>query len=84
MDAKTHVEILRLHAEHLRSLVDQVTANLTALEQALTALDKPTYADAVHHMDGLGKLSQLVVQEMTVFQARVQELESKDGTPSGA
>ena len=50
MNVQSHVEILRLHYEHLRTLIDHVISELTTTEQVLATKEHPSSASVAPTM----------------------------------
>ena len=73
MDAQARVNILRLHSEHLQTLIEQLTAQLATVEHALAAYEQPTYAEAGKHFNETAMLSRHLADEITRLNSRIQE-----------
>src|SRR5215216_306755 len=74
MDTQSHVEVLRLHGEHLRTLLDQVIRELTTIGQNLATNGNSSSALVAPHLSGLEQQSKHLVVETHRFQEFVHAL----------
>ena len=68
MDTQFQVEVLRLHCEHIRTLIDRVIIKLTAIERALTTKEDPSSALVEPYLNGLEKQSKYIAAEAVRLQ----------------
>ena len=82
MNVQSHVEILRLQYEHLRTLIDHVISELTTTEQVLATKEHPSFASVAPYLHGVEKQSEHIVTETLRLQKFVQALmlESMDAS----
>lgn len=69
MDPSFKVEVLRLHCEHLRTLLDSVIVELTTMESELATDGRPSFATLAPHLNGLEKQSEKIAIESLRFQS---------------
>ena len=81
MDTQSHVELTRLHCEHLRTLIDHVLSELTMIERSLATNGNPASTLVVTQLQAVEKQSAHLVTETVRLQRFVQSLilESPDG-----
>ena len=75
MDTKIQVEVLRLHCEHLRTLLDRVIGELTTMQHELATDGHPSFVTIASHLNGLAKQSEKIAIETLRFQSFLQSLE---------
>ena len=75
MDTQSQVEVLRLHCEHLRTLLDRVILELTTMEHELATKGNPSFATIAPHMNGLEKQSEKIAVETVRLQSFLHSLE---------
>ena len=75
MDTKIQVEVLRLHCEHLRTLLDRVISELTTMQHELATDGHPSFATIAPHLNGLEKQSEKMAIESLRFQSFLQSLD---------
>jgi len=82
MDTQSHVELTRLHCEHLRTLIDHVIRELTIIERALTPKGTPSSALVATQLKAVEKQSEHIATETVRLQRFVQSLtlESTDAS----
>ena len=74
MDTKIQVEVLRLHCEHLRTLLDRVISELTTMQHELATDGHPSFATIASHLNELEKQSEKMAIESLRFQSFLQSL----------
>jgi hypothetical protein len=74
MDAQFYVEVLRLHGEHLRTLIDQVITELTTFEYALALEGNPASAIEAPQLDTWEKQSEHLAAETLRLRGFLQSL----------
>jgi cob(I)alamin adenosyltransferase len=74
MDAQSHVEILRLHCEHLRTLLDQVIRELTTIESDLATDGNHSFSIVAPHLNELEKQSAHLAAETRRLQSFMHSL----------
>jgi hypothetical protein len=84
MNTPFQVEVLRLHCEHLRTLLDRVISELTTMEHELDMDRHPSFATIAPHMNGLEKQSEKIAVETIRFQSFLQSLEPQSPDASEA
>jgi len=67
MDVKLHVTILRLHSEYLTRLFTEVSAQLSALEQTLSAGTALPAADTGGRLEEVASLQRRLCTESEMF-----------------
>jgi hypothetical protein len=75
MDTEFQVEVLRLHCEHLRTLLDRVIGELTTTQHELATGGNLSFATLASHLNGLEKQSEKIVRETLRFQSFLHSLE---------
>jgi hypothetical protein len=75
MDAHSQVEVLRLHCEHLRTLLDRIISELTTIEHDLTTNGAPSFTLVATYLNGLNKQSETIAVEVLRLQGFVQSLD---------
>ena len=84
MDTKIQVEVLRLHCEHLRTLLDGVIGELTTMQHELATDRHPSFAIIAPHLNELEKQSEKIAIESLRFQSYLQSLEPQRTDASDA
>ena len=85
MDTQSHVEILRLHCEHLRTLLDQVISDLATIEHKLAMEGNHAPSLIAPHLNVLDKQSTHLATEIVCFQSFLHSLAplSTDASEAG-
>jgi len=68
MNVQSHVEILRLHYEHLCTLIDHVISELTTTEQVLAIKEHPSFASVTPYVHGVEKQREHIAAETVRLQ----------------
>jgi hypothetical protein len=74
MDAHSQVEVLRLHCEYLRSLIDEVIIELITIKRALATTENPSSTLVGPYLNGLEKQSEHLATETVRLQGFLQSL----------
>jgi hypothetical protein len=74
MDTQFYAEVLRLHCEHLRTLIDTVITELTTIEHSLAPEGNPSSITTATHLKGLEKQSEHLAAETLRFQSFLHSL----------
>jgi len=74
MNVQSHVEILRLHYEHLRTLIDHVISELTTTEQVLATKEHPSSASVAPYLHGVEKQREHIAAETVRLQRFMRSL----------
>jgi hypothetical protein len=74
MNVQSHVEILRLHCEHLRTLIDHVLSELTTTEQVLATKEHPSFAGVALYLHGVEKQCEHIAAETVRLQGFTRSL----------
>jgi len=74
MDTQFQVEVLRLHGEHLRTLLDQVISELSTIAHELAPNGNSSSPILALHLNGLEKQSEHLAVETHRFQEFVHAL----------
>src|SRR5688572_28217807 len=69
MDTQLKVEVLRLHCEHLRTLLDRVIIELTVMEHELATDGRPSFVTIAPHLTRLEKQSEKIAIETLRLQS---------------
>ena len=75
MDTQIQVKALRLHCEHLRTLLDRVIGEFTTLQHELATDGHPSFATIAPYLNGLEKQSEKIAIESLRFQSFLHSLE---------
>jgi hypothetical protein len=62
MDTPFQVEVLRLHCEHLRTLLDRVILELMIMKHELATEGNSSFATIATHLNGLEKQTGLTLE----------------------
>jgi hypothetical protein len=73
-DIQSHIEVLRLHCEHLRTLLDQVISELTTIEHELATDGNYSFSIVAPHLNELEKQSAHLATETVRLQSFLQSL----------
>jgi hypothetical protein len=84
MDTKVQVEVLRLHCDHLRTLLDRVIDELTTMQHELATDGNPSFTTIAPHLNGLEKQSEKIAIETLRFQSFLHSLGPQKTDASGA
>jgi hypothetical protein len=74
MDTQSHVELTRLHCEHLRTLIDHVLHELTTIERALATKGNPASPSVALQLQAVEQQSEHIATETLRLQKFVQAL----------
>jgi hypothetical protein len=85
MDAQSQVEILRLHCEHLRTLLDEVIIKRTTIERALATKENSSSALVAIRLNELEKQNAHLATESVRLQSFLHSLAplSTDASEAG-
>ena len=74
MTSQSHVELTRLHCDHLRTLIDHVISELATIERSLSANGNSASVNVAAQMQAVEKQSEHIVTETLRLQKFVQAL----------
>jgi cob(I)alamin adenosyltransferase len=84
MDTQFQVEVLRLHCEHLRTLLEQVISELTTIKRALATNGNSSSAIVATHLDSLEKQSTHIATEIVRLRSFMHSLGTQSTDSSEA
>jgi hypothetical protein len=74
MNVQSHLEVLRLHGGHLRTLVDRIISEIITIEQIHATDGNTSVAIPVPQLDVLGKQSEYIAKEARRLQEFMRSL----------
>ena len=75
MDTAPQVEVLRLHCEHLRTLIDQVLSEIITIKRAFAIKANPSSVSMIAPLNALETQNEHLAAETVRFQSFLRSLE---------